>query len=190
MNLTFNFGGFYQGIHQQLIESLIDQDLEYRQDNVEFFDEDKFYDSIDYSKTYLEYTKVYVKHFFSSILSGYNIKLTIKPKNISISSPKEYNFATDVIILTDVSKTTVKNLTRLFNYLVEDDNKFRDFIKYKTTSRDGYIPYYTYDEIINKKELDVSLEMLLEYLNIDYLENCFSIEDLYCLIDDLELIYK
>jgi hypothetical protein len=164
MQLTLNFGGFYQGIHEDIINNAVSRELEYSMEDTDSDDEDRFYSRLDYSKIYLEYAKYYVREFFISVLLNYGVKLTIKPKNISISSPKEYNFYTDVIILSDVSKTTVKNLTRLFNTLVKDDDEFREFIRYKTTSRDGYMPYYTYDEVVAKVDLSVSLEFLLQYL--------------------------
>ena len=168
MDLALNFGGFYQGIHEGIIDTIVSRELEYVMEDDNYVDEDRFYSSLDYPKIYLEYVKYYVREFFISVLRDYGIKLTTKSKNISIISPKEYNFYTDVIILSDVSKTTVKNLTRLFNQVVQDDDEFKKFIRYKTTGRDGYIPYYSWSDVVNMVDVGVSLEFLLQYLASDF----------------------
>jgi len=171
MDLALNFGGFYQGIHEDIIDFVVRSELAYSMEsvpNTDSEDEDRFYSSLDYPKIHLEYAKYYVREFFISVLRDYGIKLTTKSKNISIISPKEYNFYTDVIILSDVSKTTVKNLTRLFNQVVQDDDEFKKFIRYKTTGRDGYIPYYSWSDVVNRVDVGVSLEFLLQYLASDF----------------------
>ena len=168
MDLALNFGGFYQGIHEDIIDTVITNELDYAMEDVDYFDETTFYNKFDYPKIHLEYAKYYVREFFISVLRDYGIKLTTKSKNISIISPKEYNFYTDVIILSDVSKTTVKNLTRLFNQVVQDDDEFKKFIRYKTTGRDGYIPYYSWSDVVNRVDVGVSLEFLLQYLASDF----------------------
>lgn len=160
MELNLRFGGFYYSCHSEIVDSIIGS---YFDDDVE----EDFYEKIDYQKTYLDYCKLYVKYFFDYIEENERVKLTIKQKNIEMWSPREYNFSTDVIVLKDVSKSTVRNLTTLFNRYLEDSS-FKDFIRHKTTMRDGYIPFYNYEEIVNKKELAISLEFIFEFLAKDF----------------------
>ena len=156
MELNLRFGGFYYSVHSEIVDSLIERNFEEDSESTE----EK---SIDYQKIYQEYCKLYVKYFFDYIEENEGIKLTIKQNNIEMWSPREYNFATDVIVLKDISKSTVKKLTTLFDRYSEDES-FRELIKNKTTMRDGYIPFYNYEEIVNKETLGISLEFILEFL--------------------------
>jgi len=171
MELNLRFGGFYYSVHSEIVDSIVESHIE---DNDETTNKEEFYDSIDYQKTYLDYCKLYIKYFFDYIEEVEGVvgrppsrKLTIKSKNIELWSPREYNFSTDLIVLKEVSKSSIKNLTTLFNRYL-DDKEFREFIKDKTTSRSGYIPFYNYGEIIDKKDLGISLEFILEFLANDF----------------------
>ena len=171
MELNLRFGGFYYSIHSEIIDSIIESRIE----DDEFIDKDEFYDSINYQKTYLDYCKLYVKYFFDYIEENEGITLTIKSNNIELWSPREYNFSTDVIVLKEVSKSSIKKLTTLFNRYLED-SEFKELIREKTTMRDGYISFYTYEEIVAKERLAISLEFILEFLAIDFNQ---EYEDLY-----------
>lgn len=170
MELNLGFGGFYYSVHSDIVDFLVESNFD------ENNDEEDYYESIDYQRIYKEYCKYYVKYLFDYILDTDGIKLTTKSNNIDMWSPREYNFSTDVIILKDVSKSTVKKLTTLFNRYLED-SKFRDFIKVKTTSRDGYIPFYKYEDVVDKKDLDVSLEFLLEFVANEFNEEGHELYD-------------
>lgn len=166
MELNLSFGGFYHSNHSEIVDSIIESHFDDDTTN-----KDEFYDSIDFQKTYKDYCKYYIRYFFDYIQDVEGIKLTIKEKNVDMWTPREYNFSTDVIVLKDVSNSTVKNLTTLFNRYLEsedlllgEDKEFRDFIRDKTTSRSGYIPFYDYEEIVDKRNLEVSLEFILEFL--------------------------
>ena len=159
MELNLGFGGFYYSVHINIVDSLVESN----------FDED------EYQKIYKDYCKYYVIYLFDYILDVHGIKLTIEQNNIDMWSPREYNFSTDVIVLKDVSSSTVKNLTTLFNRYLEN-SEFKDFILEKTTSRSGYIPFYNYEDVVNKKDLEVSLEILLEFVANEFNE---EVEELY-----------
>ena len=186
MELNLHFGGFYDSVHSDIIDSIIGVEYEYEFDE-ETTSEEDFYDNIDYKKTCLEYCKYYVDYFFDYILDVHGIKLTIKSKNIDMWSPREYNFSTDIIVLKEVSKSTVKNLTTLFNRYLED-SEFRGLIKDKTTSRSGYIPFYNYEEVVDKEKLNISLELILQFLANEFNNEA---DDLYYkMTQDLSLSYK
>ena len=171
MELNLSFGGFYYSVHSDIVDSLVESNF----DEEDTLTEDDYYDTIDYQKTYKEYCKYYVGYLFDYIVDAHEIKLTITQNNVDMWSPREYNFSTDVIVLKDVSNSTIKSLTTLFNRYLED-SLFRDFILEKTTSRSGYIPFYTYEEVVDKKDLEVSLDFLLEFVANEFNE---EVEELY-----------
>lgn len=160
MELNLGFGGFYYSVHSDIVDSLVESNFD---ENDDTLTEEEYYESIDYPRIYKEYRKEYVKYLFDYILEVHRIKLTTKSTNIDMWSPREYNFSTDILVLKNVSKSTVKKMTTLFNRYLED-SEFRDFINNKTTYRDGYIPFYEYEDVVDKKELKVSLEFLLEFV--------------------------
>ena len=166
MELNLSFGGFYYSVHSDIVDSLVESNFDEDEDTLT---EEEYYDTIDYQKTYKDYCKYYVKYLFDYILDVHEIELTIKQNTIEMWSPREYNFSTDVIVLKDVSNSIVKNLATLFNRYLEN-SEFRDFILEKTTSRSGYIPFYQYENIVNKKDLEVSLEILLEFVANEFNE--------------------
>ena len=165
MELNLSFGGFYYSVHSDIVDSLVESNFDEDDDTLT---EEEYYDTIDYRKIHKEYCKYYVKYLFDYILDVHGIKLTIN-NNIEMWSPREYNFSTDVIVLKDVSKSIVKKMTNLFNRYLEN-SEFRDFILEKTTSRSGYIPFYQYEDVVNKKDLEVSLEILLEFVANEFNE--------------------
>ena len=172
MELNLSFGGFYYSVHSDIVDSLVGSNFDEDGDTLT---EDDYYDTIDYQKTYKDYCKYYVRYLFEYLLDAHGIRLTTQQNNVGMWSPREYNFSTDVIVLKDVSHSTMKSLTTLFNRYLED-NLFRNFILEKTTSRSGYIPFYTYEEVVDKKDLEVSLEILLEVIANEFNE---EVESLY-----------
>ena len=172
MELNLSFGGFYHSVHSDIVDSLVESNFD---EDDDILTEEEYYDTIDYQKTYKDYCWYYVKYLFDHILDAHGVNLTLKSNNIDMWSPREYNFYTDVIVLKDVSNSTVKNLTTLFNRYLEN-SEFKDFILEKTTCRDGYIPFYNYEEVVDKKELNISLEVLLEFIANEFNE---EVEDLY-----------
>ena len=85
-------------------------------------------------------------------------KLNIDFKNIGLNSPKFYNFETDTIYC-DVDKKQAGKLTNHFN----KDFEFLEYLKDRTTSYDGYMSFYTYDQAINNKD-NILIMYLLEFL--------------------------
>lgn len=182
METAINFGGFYQGIHQFTIDSLIESEIEYLVDSYAQEDKefiiDEYYDSINYKQLYLDYARYYTKQFFKFLKDCWGVTITSKEKNIIVQSPKEYNFRTDIIILSNVSKYSQSNMKRLFNILLDCEKGFKDYIKYLTSSSDGYIPYYTYQQIVELEEPDMSYQMALSYMSNEYNNSEFDISDI------------
>lgn len=97
----------------------------------------------DHSSIYLDVAKLYVEAFndeMTELLSEYggDLRLTFE----SMSSPREYNFATDRIF----AHIPMSSVKRLFE-LSEDTNHagLRVILKESHTSRDGFISFYSND---------------------------------------------
>ena len=171
------FGGFYESIHSHWIDR-----------NIESYYEDGnypeyHYNNVDYQKTHDSYIEDYCRQFESYILNEY--KLNIDFKNISLNSPKFYNFETDTIYC-DVDK---KQSQKLINYF----NKYPDFLEHlkdRTKSYDGYMSFYTYYQAINDKD-NILIMYLLEYLANQFNEKVIiygEIEfDIYLIKEDFKL---
>ena len=169
MELNLGFGGFYYSVHSDIVDFLVESNFD------ENNDEENYYESIDYQRVHKEYCKYYVKYLFDYILDSHGVKLTTKSNNIDMWSPREYNFSTDVIVLKEVPKSTVKKITTLFNRYLEENSDFRDLIKVKTTYREGYVPFYKYKDVVDKKDLGVSLELILEFIAKEFNEEEYEL---------------
>ena len=144
------FGGFYESIHSDSIDDKIDS--YYEDGNFPLYHDD----NIDYQKTNESYIKDYCSKFESYILNEY--KLNIDFENIGLNSPKFYNYSTDTIDC-DVDKKQVKKLINHFN----KNSDFLEYLKDKTTSYNGYMSFYEYDQAINNKD-NILIMYLLEFL--------------------------
>lgn len=150
------FGGFYESMHSDLIDDEIDS--YYEHGNFPLYHDD----NIDYKKTYDSYIEDYCSKFESYILNEY--KLDINFKNISLNSPKFYNFKTDTIYC-DIDKKQVQKLINHFN----KNSEFLEYLKDEIKSYDGYISFYTYEQAINDKD-NILIMYLLEYLANEFNE--------------------
>jgi len=140
---TINFGGFYDSIHSDNIENLIEA---YEYD----------YEKIDWDKTHDDYIKDYCYVLSSYILEEYDLDIDFK--NISLDSPRFYNFETDTIDC-DINSQQVNRLNEIFL----KDNNFLEYLKEKTKSYDGFTSFYTYDQAIDNKN-DILIDYVLEYI--------------------------
>ena len=156
INTKIEFGGFYQSIHSDLIDR-----------NIESYYEDGnypeyHYDNVDYQKTYGSYIEDYCRKFESYILNEF--VLNIDFKNITLNSAKFYNYYTDTIYC-DADR---KQAQKLINHFIKNSD-FLEHLKDKTTSYDGYMSFYTYDQAINDKD-NILIMYLLEYLSNQFNE--------------------
>lgn len=156
MKTFIEFGGFYDSYHSSMIESYIES-CEY-----EGYLEYNF-GNINWQETYQSYIESYCYNLKSYILDEYNISIDFK--DISLDSPREYNFRTDEIDCIVNEKQSLKLLK-----LVLKDTDFHKRLKEVTTSRDGYIPYYTYEQLLNMKDnmiLGIMFSFIADRFNSD-----------------------
>lgn len=143
MKGTLDFGGFYGSLHSELIEEMLNRYFDFEIDD----------DKVNYKMLNFDYSKQWLEYFNDWLISEYeaNLKLEL----LEIISPKEYNFATDVLLV----EYKKKDLQKLIN----DD--VISFINKRSKSYDGFISYYEgYNEV--KKDL----EILFQYVMLYYIE--------------------
>ena len=154
---TINFGGFYNSIHDDNIEWACES---YFTDDDGNCDWNIILDSVDFKKIRGVYIDLYCDLFSDWLKENYN--LAIKFKNISLSSPREYNFETDKI-LCDITHDENESLIKA----LQSNTKFLDWLKDRTQSRSGFISFYSYDDAMRNKN-DMFSVYALEYLSSEY----------------------
>ena len=140
---AIEFGGFYESIHSHNIENLIEA---YEYD----------YDNIDWDKTHDDYIKDYCYVLSSFILEEYDLDIDFK--NISLYSPRFYNYETDTIDC-EINNQQVNSLNEIFL----KDNDFIEYLKERTKSVSGYMSFYTFEDAIDNKD-DILITYVLEYI--------------------------
>jgi hypothetical protein len=154
---TINFGGFYNSIHDDNIEWACES---YFTDDDGNCDWDIILDSVDFKKIRGVYIDLYCDLFSDWLKENYN--LAIKFKNISLSSPREYNFETDKI-LCDITPAENESL---INAMYAKPT-FLDWVKDRTKSRSGFISFYDFNDVMNDKN-EIFSVYALEYLASEY----------------------
>ena len=154
---SINFGGFYNSIHDSNIEWACES---FYSDDNGVCDWDNILDNVDFKKLHSVYIDLYCDLFSEWLKENYGVD--IKFKNISLSSPREYNFETDKI-LCDIDSVENESLIKA----LQSDSKFLDWLKERTQSKSGFISFYSYDDAMNNKN-DVYSVYALEYLSREY----------------------
>jgi len=137
---TIPFGGFYESSHSYNLDRALEQVAQDDSgDAVELFDEDgeefALYDHIDWQKVQLAYAQLYTENF-AAYFKG-ETKIDLQLTFDEMTSPREYNFATDRIFIkipTSIAQAM---------YRKADKAKLDKAIKAKFTSYDGFISYYS-----------------------------------------------
>ena len=87
-----------------------------------------------------------------------NYPLTISLCNISLWSPKYYNFETDEILCELQDNDSIS----LNNYF-KSNNEFLAHLKDRTKSYDGYMSFYTFEDALDNKD-NILSTYILEFL--------------------------
>ena len=133
------------------------------------------WEDIDFQATYESYINNYCSKLSDFILDEYDIVIDFK--NISLNSPRFYNFKTDVIYC-EVDKNQANKLNAYFLL----DQNFNEFLKQKTESYDGFISFYTFEQAKNNKD-NILIDYVLQYI-------CNEIFNEIAELNDYELITK
>lgn len=163
--IYIHFGGFYNSIHDTQIEN----QFEAYEDNIDTGANER-----DYTPTKINYSKEYLKKMEQFL---FNEGIETKFKFVRIESPRQYNFETDKIVV-NILKNYQKSIINFVN------NKFAveliELVREQTTARDGYRPFYTFDDIhkhnMNNLLLEACLEIICDQVNKDELPHEFDLE--------------
>ena len=171
--IILNFGGFYDSIHSDIIDSQIEW---YGSDDDGYYNWED--DLTNYEKTNKNYAEAYIE-IIKKYLFDNDVKVDMD--FIEIDSPAYYNFATDLIIIKILSKEHQKKIIKFVKSKFK--NELAEYIKDTTTSRDGYMSFYTQKEVLKNKDnklIEACLEMISNFINKDFqdlLEIEFDIEN-------------
>jgi hypothetical protein len=167
---VIKFGGFYDSIHYDLIDMQIENHIEYyNQENNTSLDYDDY--DFNYKDMEMQYLKQYISDYIDFIESEYN--LNIKIHDISLYSPKYYNYSTDEIDCY-ISKSDENKLIKHF----KKDENFLEYLKDSCKSRDGFISYYKYDSALMNQDNILTL-YIFEYIANKYQESDKFNTDIY-----------
>ncbi len=154
VDININFGGFYGSDHSDRVDSMLDSF--YNDEDGEPLDYSSL--DIDYSAILNAYISEYMSFFVGYIKEVHGVE--VKFHSAKLVSPPEYNFSTD-FIFARISNRSAQQLSRLFKE--EEDEEFEAFVLEGTTSRDGYIPFYTKDQVWKNKD-DMLTQNVLDFL--------------------------
>ena len=165
IDTTIEFGGFYESIHGNHIDMMTENYF----DDTPLQNDDNNFEYFNWSAIHQSYIESYVNKLSDYITDNYQIDIDFK--KVSLDSPTQYNFKTDVINCS-VNK---KKIELLNNKLIIDD-EFAKYLKDSTQSYDGYMSFYTYEQALNNKDDILSVYVLRyicnqlnsEYLDIEY----------------------
>jgi len=185
MRININFGGFYGSCHESLIDAVIEDEKEYYSNEYEnrvklkkYLQNNniEFWELYNYKDIHLEYSKLWLGLFKDWFKNEFDLDIPLK--FIELSSPKYYNYSTDVIIASvKLKKHEIKSLLHNDVLNIECDllDRFENMVSRVTTSGSGYFAFYDYDKVINMIDKDnkrVCFECLLDVL-IDIFNNEF-----------------
>lgn len=158
MRAILKFGGFYGSNHDGIVCDALEN----------YFDsEDYDVNNINYRPIYETYSQVLCEKF-GKIL-GVNLEF------YELISPREYNFTTDMIEVevSEVDALKVIDMVEL--------GDIEDLVRHYTTARDGYIPYYSFDEVFynTANRLEFALELLYEEFEDRIIEKMYESEFIY-----------
>ena len=177
MVVFIKFGGFYESIHMYHIEKEISCSVGV-DDYIDKYNESPDY--IDFKPVLNEYGLKWVEDFKEALEKEEIYPLVLNMKFLGVSSPREYNYRTDEIIVS----ISLADIIKAHKWIQEDKalegikkNLWDKMLEHTTTSAPGYIPFFAkqdYDKKIEKWEkaqFYLIFNVLALYFNEHYLAN-------------------
>jgi len=160
------FSGFYNSIHDNVIDSALEYEAEC------YADSDKANDIIldalnvnHYDKIREALSKVFVEGVNELFWYEYDIKLDLEFD--SLKSPKFYNYYTDEIYCY-IDNDKINELVAL----LDNENDFIEALKYKYQSRDGFIVFDSTLQAIDNKDYSLFFsDLLCQLIDFDKIDN-------------------
>lgn len=161
MKVILNFGGFYGSQHEQCCENMLDNYFDV-ENGGEYPNKD-----IDYKLIYKTYSQVLCEEFGEY--------LGVKLEFSGLISPAYYNYTTDKI---EVEVSDMDALKIIEQVRLEDLEALA--LKW-STSRDGYIPFYTYEELLYNLEyrVEFALDLLWEEFEQEFMGRMYESDFIY-----------
>lgn len=150
LSTTIPFCGFYESILSYEMDSTLEREIEWRQENEreEGIASHERLDESDYSQIYDQNINygIWQEHLAKEWLASFEnyFSDTVEEK-ISftfeeMTSPREYNFETDRLF----ASISLKDAAKLYAKAKENEfSDLKDCIKEQFTRRDGFIPHYS-----------------------------------------------
>jgi len=154
MNITINFGGFYESHHGYIIDNAVAYEIGAIDPDTGEIDHDKLYDFNDWDSVAIDYAQQWLEML--------NSELDTEFRFISLYRPRQYNFSTDTI----TAHVEPNDLLKVFKAIKENDLKSDVFriIRDRTTSCDGYAAFYRYGDIFEKENHHFLIEFMIDAL--------------------------
>lgn len=169
--VTINFGGFYGSIHDSIVEQQVAYSLENGVDDNGNINNDVLFDVL--AETWKKAQNSYANKWLNNVL---NYELETSFKFDCIDSPRFYNYSTDVIIADYIQEDFNKTIEYINNEGLKDE--VTNIVSEITTSRSGYIPFYSKDEVLSDNDLylECMLDVVIEHLIYEDKNNYFDFE--------------
>ena len=142
--IVIEFGGFYGSIHADLVEMAIEA---LHGDDQGVMSSEQ-YDQIDWKDAHNKYCVAYLdklEDFMNDEIICHGVIPSLE--FICLDSPRFYNYTTDKIIasISEEDEKFIVDAIKVYE-------GFQDYVKERTTSRDGFIPFYTFEEVMSNKD--------------------------------------
>lgn len=130
---TIPFSGFYESVHDSLLDDALTQMVADDQGDVPEFTEG-LWEHVDWRKVHEDYAKEYVEAFVEEFNSctGLKIPMTL----VVVDSPREYNFTTDRIFV-NISEDSIRKMWKAV-----DKAELDKLIRERFTSYSGFSSFY------------------------------------------------
>ena len=173
-SVNIQFGGFYNSIHSYYIENAIETYNSDDNGNMPEKISETIYD-FEYSEFYGVLESMYADVYVDMINEYTGADFEYK----GISSPRFYNLSTDEIMV----NFERCDLYKAMRYIIANDLKsdFRDHVNNVTSSKSGYVPFYTHEEFMGNIELVTwaILTVIAKYLNHNELSSYLDMNCIY-----------
>ena len=177
MNVTVEFGGFYESIHSELIDDVVDR-YTFGMTDIQYND---FLDNLIWDEIRQNYARGFMKLLAEWLEKELYIGVKYSENTIKVISPREYNFRTDTLDV-DFTPESIAHL----NAWARKDDEFKDYLQEATQSRDGFISFYSYDDALADKDGILS-QYALRFLCDEFIGSGEFVDayDRACMFDDL-----
>ena len=162
MRTRIEFGGFYESIHDQLLDSAVEMFCMNDDGNID----EGMLDDWDWCDSRYSYMLEWSDLFEMWLKDEYGLDINFT--ELKLWSPQFYNFRTDEIDATiNLAEREANDLVVKFSMT---DQAFDDYMRQATTSRDGFISFYDYDQARENKD-GIGLQLVLRYLAEKFNDN-------------------